>query len=522
MILGQSDPQHMTMVAKAGRTTLDDLFRRAAERRPDAIALIDPDNRESVTDGAPRRLTYAEADRMISAIASRFHLMGLQTDHIVALQMANTIDAVLTFMAVLRAGLIAAPMPLLWRQSDIIEALTRIGGHALVVSGRIGSVDHCDIAITVATELFQIRHVCGFGADLPDGVVGFDDLYDADHMDLSPPVERPTNPGAHVAVVTFDVAADGLVPVARSHFELIAAGVGVVLESRLEQDATIMGALTLPSLAGLSMTLMPWLLSGGTLTLHHPFDAEAFARQCRSDRCGTIVVPGPVAFRLADAGLLTRRNGAKTVLAAWRNPERLAAAPFWTDPAIAYVDVQAFGETAVVAGLRRWNGRPLQLGLGAIAAPRDSASPVNVAEINVTKGGDIAFRGMMVPKFAFPPGSERGDMPCLRVDRDGFVDTGYPCKVDRFAKSLVVTAAPDGIVGYGGYRFALTRLQELASGIDSGTTLTAVADPLGGQRLTGMTIAPKTVQDELEKIGINPLVVAAFHDIPVDDQRAAS
>lgn len=45
MILGQSSAQHMAMIAKAGRSTLDDVFRRAAERRPDAIVLADPPNR---------------------------------------------------------------------------------------------------------------------------------------------------------------------------------------------------------------------------------------------------------------------------------------------------------------------------------------------------------------------------------------------------------------------------------------------------------------------------------------------
>ena len=46
--------------------TLDDLFRRAGVRRPHAVALVDPPNREHFTDGAPRRLTYAQADRVIS------------------------------------------------------------------------------------------------------------------------------------------------------------------------------------------------------------------------------------------------------------------------------------------------------------------------------------------------------------------------------------------------------------------------------------------------------------------------
>src|ERR1700710_2978337 len=102
--------------------TLDDLFRRAAERRPDAIALADPPNRESFTDGAPHRLTYAEADRAISAIASRLRQLRLQTDSIVGIQLPNTVESVLTILGVLRAGMIAAPLPLLWRRKDAVAA----------------------------------------------------------------------------------------------------------------------------------------------------------------------------------------------------------------------------------------------------------------------------------------------------------------------------------------------------------------------------------------------------------------
>ena len=51
--------------------TLDQLLTQAAQRRPDEVALSDPPNRASFTDGMPRRLTYAQADRMVSAIAGR-------------------------------------------------------------------------------------------------------------------------------------------------------------------------------------------------------------------------------------------------------------------------------------------------------------------------------------------------------------------------------------------------------------------------------------------------------------------
>ena len=62
MILGE------TPTAASSAATLDDLFRRAGVRHPDALALADPPNRQNFTDGIPRALSFAQADRAISAI----------------------------------------------------------------------------------------------------------------------------------------------------------------------------------------------------------------------------------------------------------------------------------------------------------------------------------------------------------------------------------------------------------------------------------------------------------------------
>src|SRR5206468_10732746 len=135
------------------------------------------------------------------------------------------------------------------------------------------------LATQVAAEIFSVRHVCGFGRDPPDGVVALDDLYLAETIEPVASIEHerafPPGPGAHLAVITWDVTAAGLVPVARSHAELIAGGLAVALEARLEPEATILTTLTLSSFAGLAVALVPWLLVGGTLALPHPVDAAA-------------------------------------------------------------------------------------------------------------------------------------------------------------------------------------------------------------------------------------------------------
>ena len=114
----------------------------------------------------------------------------------------------------------------------------------------------------------------------------------------------------------------GSVPVARSLFELLATGAAITLEGRIEQNAVILSSLALPSFAGLALTVVPWLLAGGTLALHHPFDDMAFsASSRRAEQCTIAITPGPLALRLADAGAFNRRDGARSVIAPWRAPE---------------------------------------------------------------------------------------------------------------------------------------------------------------------------------------------------------
>src|SRR6185503_8958097 len=117
--------------------------------------------------------------------------------------------------------------------------------------------------------------------------------------------------------------ADGIVPIARSHAELLAAGLAVHLEARTAPDAVILGALAPASFAALATTLLPWLLGGRTLVLHHPFAPDVFDRQRKDEQCTVAVLPGTMVIRLAEAGLLGERDDT-TLLGVWRAPERLA------------------------------------------------------------------------------------------------------------------------------------------------------------------------------------------------------
>src|SRR5579871_5720156 len=169
--------------------TLDTLFQRILARRPEALALADPENKQRVTGQPPRRLTYAEADRAISALAAHFVDSGLPAHSVIAVQLPNTVEFALTVLAAHRAGLVVAVFPMLWRQAELVAALNRTSARAIVTSTRIDGVSHADLAMNAAAEAFSIRHVFGFGADLPEGMGSLDQAIEQPSQTVRPVIQ---------------------------------------------------------------------------------------------------------------------------------------------------------------------------------------------------------------------------------------------------------------------------------------------------------------------------------------------
>ena len=504
MILGEHTTP-TTSVESERLPTLDELFRAAVTRSPERLALVDPADRYRFTDGPVRRLTYGEADRAVSAIARRLLDCGLPANAMVAIQLPNVVESVLVLLGVLRAGLIAVPVPLLWRRADMVRALGRIGARALIVPRRVGAVDHGDIAAHVAAETFAIRFLFGFGDPLPDGVISLNDIFDVPATTVAPG-ERWGDPANHVAVVTFEVTSEGIIPLARSNAQLVTAGAAVVSElGAAGAAARIISASSVASLAGLACGVLPWLVGDGTLVLQHPFSAEVFGLQRERERCTLVVVPGALLSALADAQLL----GPTAVLALWRTPERLTPAHrLLTDPQRTIVDLWAFGEIAVVASRRGPNGNPEGPALPSMG--RYSAGATLRVEATRSQAGTLALRGAIVPRHQFPLGTERGSPLRLKIDENGFVDTGYPCRFDRTSNRMIITGPPSGIVSVGGYRVPLRELEETVARIDPKSSVAALPDALTGQRLAGIAADRQTVQRALAAQGAQPLLTAAF------------
>jgi hypothetical protein len=495
-------------IASSGAAlTLDDLFRRTVLRQPDAIALTDPPNKQRITGDAPLQLTFAQTDQAVSAIAARFVESGLPAGSIIAMQMPNTIEFVVTALGAIRAGLVVALLPQLWRQSELTTALNRIGARAIAGISRIELVDHADLALNAAAEAFSIRHVFGFGSDLPEGMAPLAITTSGMNGWLPPAVPDARRP----AIVTFDVTPDGFRAIPRNHLQLISGGLAVFLESGLQQGARLLSTMLPASFAGFTASIMTWLVSGGSLALHHPADLPILENQIVDAPCDALIAPAPLALRLAESGVFARpQTAVKAVIGLWRTPDRIATSDTWQDSAIAFTDVYLFGEIGLFGVRRPADGTPAFITPGPFGAPRNAASSKSIGEIIVTPKATLALRGAMVPVTAYRKPSS-GDSLTDAPPPD-YADTGYAVHLDRARGTLAITAPPVGITAVGGYRFLTAELDEWAKRLASGTMLTALPDQLNGFRLAGRAQDNRRAREALGELGLNPLMVEAFRE----------
>jgi AMP-binding enzyme len=487
--------------------TLEVLFQRIRARQPDAFALVDPLNKQRVTGQPPKRLTFAQADRAISALAAHFIESGLPANSVIALQLPNTIEFALTTLAAYRAGLVVAPLPLLWRQAELTVALNRTGARAVVTTSKIDGVSHADIAMNAAAECFSIRHVCGFGDDLPEGMASLDRAIMAESSTTRPVIQD----GRKAALISFDVTSDGFRAVPRTHLSLIAGSLALSLESDVPQGANIMSAFTPCSFAGIASSLAMWLLTGGTLVLHHPFDGDVLERQLEEASCDTLVAPAQLALRLDELDLSARMPGLRNVIGLWRSPEQVASSASWSMRTASLTDVYLFGEAGMFGARRGQDGTPAAIKPGPHGAPRELPGSTISGEILLTPRGTLGLRGPMVTVAAYAPPPSPSESLIPPSPRD-YVDTDYVARLDRATGALSITAPPSGIMAVGGYRFLAQDLQEWAKRLGQGALLTALPDRMSGHRLAGRAPDNSRAREALSELGLNPLMVEAFRD----------
>ncbi|MDD7908786.1 MULTISPECIES: AMP-binding protein [Pseudovibrio] len=421
-----------------GSVTLDALVKRAAQTNPHQLALVDAPDRAQWTGGKPRKLTFKQAEEEINRIAAFFSAVGLEPDKVIGIQAPNTVDTVLTMLGAWRAGLIVSPFPLHWRHREILQALSTVGAKAFITADRIEARFLGEDARDAAADYFSLKFVFGLGSSVPDGVLELAPLVQQ-YAEAAETVGRSADKNAanHIATLTWIQTKHGPAPVPRSHNHWISAGLMPFLEARLKTKANLVVPFVACGMTGIGAGLVPWLLSEGTLHLHHPIALHSLTDHARTVDADYVLVPGALAPHIDEA-----LQGWNTAVTAVWSPTSTRPARYKSNGT--FIDLHVLEDFGFVAKLRGTNVLPNKLELGNVHAPSGNIHGPVLMSLDTLDNGDetlITLQGAMVPSANWPDAET-----CLELTESGCTQTNLPVQIANGAISdfgRTGTIAPD-------------------------------------------------------------------------------
>lgn len=291
-----------------GEETLFDLFQANVSATPDALAVADPPNRAQFTDGAVKRLSYCELHDYVARIVDLFSDRDIAKDDIVVIQLPNVVELVAVLLATARLGIIASPLPMQYGKREISHVLAKLHPKAVVTVGHYKGASTGERMADISREVGGVDYVFMIDED------GMSELISREQASL-PTVGRQSqirnsvcaNDVFSICWTSGTEAEPKAVP--RSHNHWICLSRGIVENVGIEKGEILLNPFPLVNAAGIGSLFVPWLLTGGALIQHHPFDAAVFVEQVEAERVNyTCAAPAVVTQLLKDPGLKGRER----------------------------------------------------------------------------------------------------------------------------------------------------------------------------------------------------------------------
>lgn len=244
-----------------------EVLRRQAEQHPDVVFLRD----------AESTLTYAETDAMVDRVSTGLTDLGLGVGGRVVMFMENSVDLVLTALAVNRAGGIWSPLSTEYRGEWLRELFVAVGAEILVV-------DAHHLPEVIKLDSLPFKHVVIRGGT-GDAVVGGAQIHDletlksvdARHKDVE------LRPGDTSAVLWTSGTTGRSKGVMQSHavWMLWAQRHNEVFRGGVGPGEVFYYCMPLYNSGGWVASVFPALVSGGTAALDKRFSVADFWNRIR-------------------------------------------------------------------------------------------------------------------------------------------------------------------------------------------------------------------------------------------------
>lgn len=278
-----------------GADTPYDLFQRNAQAEPGRLALVDdPRKTRECSIGRNLRLTYRDLEHEVFATAAALHGIGLRKGDIVVVQMPNVAELIVLYIAAARLGLILSPLPVQYREKEIADAVDIVQPAVAITIGRHRDFDHEALWRGVLVE--SRTPLLVWGAAKPADETSLETLIATADPAAIP---APTASADDLFTICWTSGTEAQAKaVPRTHNNWMATGKGICDGAAMEPGDCLLNPFPAINVASIGGLVMTWLLTGGRLVLHMPFDLKVFLRQIADEAVTYSVVPPALLARL--------------------------------------------------------------------------------------------------------------------------------------------------------------------------------------------------------------------------------
>lgn len=266
-----------------GRKSLIDYFKEHVAETPGRTALVDPLNRDELAGSPAERITYEQLDHAVDAVATSLLKKGIVKDDIVMVQLPNTWELAMLYLAVARAGGLISPVPMQWRLKELEYVAGLTGARMLITVKDFKGFKHWEMGAELQIRVPAIKDL-----------LTLEDIRDYMKEQADPEALNTVNIDANdiftLCWTSGTEAEPKGCPLSHNNW-IYQCNMGIQSAGIRKGDVQLTAG-PLVNMASLGTTFIPWLILGGTYVLHHPFDPQLFIRQMIEEKVNyTLLVP---------------------------------------------------------------------------------------------------------------------------------------------------------------------------------------------------------------------------------------
>ena len=273
-----------------GDRTVADLLDENVAERPDEEALVDPLNRPDVDGEEPRRLTWREVDRAVNRWTHVLAEHGIGEDDVFTVQLPNTVELGIAYLAAARLGAIISPLPVQFREHELREMVPFVDSKLHITVAAVGDREYAAPTADIKDELPGVEEILVLGDEAPDGTTAMEMLLTGAPADTPAGEAEPT--ANDILTVCWTSGTEGMPKgVPRSHNHWFISAYATVDSAELTDEDVLLNPFPMVNMAGVGGMLVPWLLTGSTLVMHQPFELMVFLQQVATEQISYTVCP---------------------------------------------------------------------------------------------------------------------------------------------------------------------------------------------------------------------------------------